>query len=467
MLNYKIKIYFRTFGDLERIKLVQSIEYNQKKLYLAPIHQLVCLHHPKINRVYAFKKRKAYEVILRQDEFEKFYGVEHDELVFQQPLMSDQQYHQRHSVLTQPEIDLLNSHLTGCSVCRFWNRPIKTIRRRPKINKEALKLAHDIGVGHSNRVLQDEYQISKTALTKFKRKLTCLNSQPQPKHQLKKQRKFTSLTTYEQEQIEQKIETNVFTKISTIHQDLRLPCAPQTVHNYVKAIKYRRFLANETISLNKLNQSVKAKFASLVSGFSREHLECILFCDEKTLFSGMTSNVFVYRKRGQRNQRKFRFFRNLQTAIKVNLFGYITPNGVGDIFVFSNYTDQIKFINYMHYEVIPSIREKFGDRFALVLDNAGIHKAKLCLEYYHRVNLNVLIWAPQTPEWNVIKNVWSILSKRVNQHVFDHGPVNRRADLAKLAFDVWYGIEKSIIVNLYDAFLKRIRNFLADLPADA
>ena len=148
-------------------------------------------------------------------------------------------------------------------------------------------------------------------------------------------------------------------------------------------------------------------------------------------------------------------YKNPQRAIKINLFGYLTPFGIGDLFLFSNYTYQTKFINYLHYEVIPSIKEIFGDRFVLVLDNSSIHKAKMCLEFYHRVKLNVLIWAPQTPEWDVIKNVWAILSKRVNQSVFGHGPVNRRADLTKLAFDMWYGIEKRIIVVIRKVQISR------------
>lgn len=380
------------------MKLVQRIKFDNHFYYLPPKHQLVCLHHPKLNKVYKFVKRKALPVILFQKEFDKVFSFDTNRLLFLgQPMLSQIEYDQLHPDLTSEETNLLNYHLDHCKICTLVNRPTRRIRKRPKIGEEQLLLARDIGSGVSDRILGKAYNLSRTSLKTFKRKLRTIKRQSSNKSKSRKDWQFKSLTDLDKTRINQKLDQNGFTQLTAVHKDLKLPCSMSTVRNCAREIGYRRFVASEELLLSENNFELKKTFAKAVVGLTQDHVACLLFVDEKTLEASHSSKLFVYRKRGpkQRNRKCYKFIRNPQSNFKANLFGYITPYGVGDLFVFSNYTNQFKFINYLHYDVIPSIRARVGDQFVLVLDNVGFHKSKLCLEYFKRTNLNILIWLPR------------------------------------------------------------------------
>lgn len=153
-------------------------------------------------------------------------------------------------------------------------------------------------------------------------------------------------------------------------------------------------------------------------------------------------------------------FRKATSRFKLNLFGYLTKNVVGDLYIFSEKTKSSNYINYLNNKVLPSVMEQVGDRFIWQHDNCGFASSNVALEYYHRIQLNTLAWPPNSPDLNIIKNIWSLLQRRVNKLIFNYGLPANKDQLAYYAYAAWYTIPNSLVHNLYRSMPKRIAKVL-------
>lgn len=193
---------------------------------------------------------------------------------------------------------------------------------------------------------------------------------------------------------------------------------------------------------------MRINWCELTKDFTQSHWDTIIFCDEKTLQNYHNGKIKVYRKRGNGKARKYIYRRTLN-RFKLNLFGYITSNSVGNLYVFSDKTDSKSYINYLHHCVLPDVIEQVGPKFVWLQDNAPFHSSNLTLEYLKSINLNLLIYPPASPELNIIERVWSRLQKEVNDIIFEEGLPRSKNELIEYAYRSWYSISDSYIRSLY------------------
>lgn len=204
----------------------------------------------------------------------------------------------------------------------------------------------------------------------------------------------------------------------------------------------------------------------MVRDLDQAVVDCIIFMDEKTLQSFHSARVRVYRRRGRSDRRRYVFRRHSSANFKINLVGWMSKSGIGDLWVIDNACDSEHFVNYLNEEILPSIIDRVGTNFVLAFDNCSFHKSNLTYEYLMRTNVKLMAWPPQSPEFNLIKNLWAILQARVNTLIFNEGNPFTLDDLIILAFRAWYSIEPEIVSNCYDSFLSRVHDFLSKVAED-
>lgn len=133
------------------------------------------------------------------------------------------------------------------------------------------------------------------------------------------------------------------------------------------------------------------------------------------------------------------------------------------MYIFNDKTNSSNYINYLNNSVFPSVIDRIGDQFIWQHDNCGFASSNLALEYYQRINLNALAWPPNSPDLNIIKNIWSLLQKRVNKLIFNFGLPADKHQLASYAFSAWYTIPNYVIRSLYNSMPSRIAKILDNL----
>ena len=93
-----------------------------------------------------------------------------------------------------------------------------------------------------------------------------------------------------------------------------------------------------------------------------------------------------------------------------------------------------------------------AEKRVLMQDGAPSHTAKVTMEFFKENKVEVLPWAPYSPDWNPIENLWSILKRKMTSSCFD-----TKDELIDEMFDAWNSIEQDTLNNLAASFEKRLR----------
>lgn len=209
--------------------------------------------------------------------------------------------------------------------------------------------------------------------------------------------------------------------------------------------------------INSNQFDLKKKWSIMMSKLDQTQWNQIVFSDEKTLQNFNNGKVKVYRKRCELSENHI--YKKTLNRFKINLFGYITRRGLGNLYVFDDVLNSEKYINYLHYDVFPDVIEDVGPSFVWQQDGASSHVSKLSLDYFEKVHANLLIWPPTCPDFNIMENVWSLFQKNVNQMIFKEVLPKSRADLIEYAFRSWFLIGDAFVVKLFNSLPSRVSKF--------
>ena len=90
-------------------------------------------------------------------------------------------------------------------------------------------------------------------------------------------------------------------------------------------------------------------------------------------------------------------------------------------------------------------------------DNAPIHKSKSSIRWFNHREIDLLTWPPQSPDLNLIENVWGILARMV----YEGGcQFYSKAELKKAILSAWNRIEMKYLQNLVSSMPNRIFNVI-------
>ena len=89
-------------------------------------------------------------------------------------------------------------------------------------------------------------------------------------------------------------------------------------------------------------------------------------------------------------------------------------------------------------------------------DLAPWHTSDIVKEKIAKLKLNVLDWAPKSPDLNPIEMLWSILEKRLASK-----PIYSRYALENRLQEEWSNIDQDLCIKLVESMPERIRKCLA------
>ena len=414
MAFFCVDIHLRRYKEiilLERIKLSSTSEW----FYFKPIHQPICLHASKFNNPFKFKSfHTEIAIKLTPEEMSPYLPIARASTTLQfrrRNLLPEADYF---SQFVQTGLNrsarilrLLDQHNRDCSACKLVQTVRKQIRKRDKLtDDEREMLAFRIGQNWPVSKLQETFNISKRTALLAKRKYQMANHpvhqppavqlppNPQPPNQppvATPKPVRSSLTDFERQQIARYAEQNIFATSFEIKVNCHLRVCLNTIRNYLADIHLQSFVAREQVAVNAAQRRLRDQFAVLVQHFDQAAWDTIIFSDEKTLQSYYKGKIRIIRQRGQGRDRRFQFRKNKQSRHKINLYGFITANGVGELFVLPDRTKSHHFINAQHYHILPSMIQHAGPNFVLQQDGASIHVSKLSLTYWQFARVPLLV----------------------------------------------------------------------------
>lgn len=84
-------------------------------------------------------------------------------------------------------------------------------------------------------------------------------------------------------------------------------------------------------------------------------------------------------------------------------------------------------------------------------DNAPVHSARLTQEWFRSKNIEVLEWPPQSPDLNLIENVWGRLKYELRGRKFE-----TQDDLWDEIERLWHQVPLEFVRSLYNSIERRI-----------
>jgi len=186
-----------------------------------------------------------------------------------------------------------------------------------------------------------------------------------------------------------------------------------------------------------------------------EEWKSFIFSDEYRFQTYVHITKLVKRPRNNRYSRKFVIETRKYEGSSAMVWGVIKGDG-------SRILVQCpQLLNSTAYQQVldSGLFHLYGSHSVFVQDNAPCHYSRSTLNYLDNTQVFVLAdWPPQSPDINIIENLWSILKSKV----YRRSP--KSADeLLKAIEEEYYSIDDYVIIALYDSIPRRQKAVLQNI----
>ena len=137
------------------------------------------------------------------------------------------------------------------------------------------------------------------------------------------------------------------------------------------------------------------------------------------------------------------------------VWGCITPCGVSCLHRIDGIMDAGKYITILNDNLLGTLC-KYGVRIWAIYfqqDNDLKHTSKLTKAWFASNHIDVLAWPPNSPNINIIENLWSHLEQMVHAR----NPLPHNCDKVwGVLQEEWMRIDLDYITRLYDSILDQV-----------
>ena len=202
------------------------------------------------------------------------------------------------------------------------------------------------------------------------------------------------------------------------------------------------------------NRLYRQKWAGVLVQWPISHWEDVIFSDECrfTLKSDCRLQR-VWRTKTEADQPAF-YTPTFSAYLSVMVWGCIGPNGVGRLVVCDRSINSDYYIEILEKNLKLSVEQIYGDQehpFIFQQDNAPCHASKKTMDYFKQRNVMLLPWPAQSPDINIIENVWHFMKTLLRRD-----PPRSKDQLIENLFQIWDSIPRDFLRKLYDSLPRRL-----------
>lgn len=178
----------------------------------------------------------------------------------------------------------------------------------------------------------------------------------------------------------------------------------------------------------------------------------VIFSDECRIQLNGTQANYVRRPSGQRfNERYIVGTKKYNQSIMV--WGAIRYDGIRTICMCATRQDSTEYQRILNEYLF----EVYEDGFVLQQDGASCHTSASTKNYFDSNNINVLRgWPSQSPDLNIIENLWYILKIRVNER-----EIKNLDELWTVVKEEWSNLDGNLIKTLYHSIPNRLKDVIS------
>lgn len=229
---------------------------------------------------------------------------------------------------------------------------------------------------------------------------------------------------------------------------------PETIRRVLRRNNLHGRTARNKPHVNKINRRKRLNFASELECKDFEFWSTVIFADEsKFNLFGSDGKVTVWREQNTEMKPA-----NLRPTVKhgggsVTVWGCMAAGGVGNLVFIDETMDQNVYLGILKGNLNVSA-QKLGlrENFKYYQDNDPKHKAWRVRMWLLFNCPKVLETPPQSPDLNVIENLWHYLDRAVRKH-----NISNKQDLKNVLQEEWDKISTNYCQKLVRSIPNRLR----------
>ena len=223
-------------------------------------------------------------------------------------------------------------------------------------------------------------------------------------------------------------------------------------HGFNRRVSRRRVVIREVNRKKRLSWCLE-KHRWLVNG----NWDKVIFSDESQIVIRNNNRIYIWRKRGE-GYRSDLVPSKANRKFQVMIWGYICWNGVGTLAKVTGNINSEKYKAILEENIWPVIVRHFpDDQYFFQDDNAPVHRSRVLQEYSPTKNLKSFSWAAQSPDLNIIENIWLYIKRKL---AYRHHIINSDSDLFREIQRIWMDIPPAYIQSLYLSVPRRIMSVI-------
>lgn len=243
-------------------------------------------------------------------------------------------------------------------------------------------------------------------------------------------------------------------KLATqIEDELGKRCHPETIRRVLRKNDFNGRVARKKPFISEKNRKIRLKFVQEHRDKTSDFWDNVIFADEsKFNIFGSDGMQYVWRKPNTELEKK-----NLKATVKhgggnVMVWACMSAHGVGKLQFIEGNMDSRMYLNILKDNLIESA-EMLGikDNFRFYQDNDPKHKSGIVQTWLIWNCPHVMSPPAQSPDLNVIENLWAQLDSAVRQH-----QITSKEQLKAVLTEEWAKISPSTCRKLVDSIPNRL-----------
>jgi transposase len=197
------------------------------------------------------------------------------------------------------------------------------------------------------------------------------------------------------------------------------------------------------------NKIKRLRWAKLMLKVDESEWRKIVFSDESLIAKGFEGR-YAHSKVGDTKIYDFAMQSN-RWGPRVHVWGAISYDGIVSLEFLNENVTSNSYKELLERRLSPLLSQFEAGDLIFQQDGAPAHTSGLVTTYLHSKKITVLPWPPQSPDLNLIENVWRNMKNRLKANY------DTEMELRASVLQEWEGLKDSFIKKLYNGMRKRLQ----------
>lgn len=232
----------------------------------------------------------------------------------------------------------------------------------------------------------------------------------------------------------------------------------KTVFRKLREEGYKRKRARKTMVVRCVNRKKRVKWCQERKNWKSDNeWKKYIFSDESQIVIGTDNRVYVWRKDAEANSPHL-ICPPSKRKVTLMIWGCMCFDGMGTIVPVEGNINALKYLEIVDNNLWPVIARHFPNKdYVFQDDNAPVHRAHVVKNYMTENNINCTDWPAQSPDLNVIENIWLKIKRELKGM---SATIESRDQLFHAIRQVWENIPLEYVHSLYASIPDRIKEVI-------